>query len=89
MREDEIQQAVVAGDGQAGLSALLVPAERCDDRAVATAVDRVNRRLSVTERVRRHALVSAFTVENGLLTPSHKIRRALVLRRYAEVLERG
>lgn len=89
MREDEIQQAVVAGDGQAGLSALLVPAERCDARAVATAVDRVNRRLSVTERVRRHALVSAFTVENGLLTPSHKIRRVLVLRRYADVMERG
>lgn len=89
MREDEIQQAVVAGDGQAGLSALLVPAERCDARAVAAAVDRVNRRLSVTERVRRHALVSAFTVENGLLTPSHKIRRALVLHRHAEVLERG
>lgn len=89
MREDEIQQAVVAGDGQAGLSALLVPAECCDAGSVAAAVDRVNRRLSVTERVRRHALVSAFTVENGLLTPSQKIRRALVLRRYAEVLGRG
>lgn len=89
MREDEIQQAVVAGDGQAGLSALLVPAECCDARSVAAAVDRVNRRLSVTERIRRHALVSAFTIENGLLTPSHKIRRALVLRRYAEELGRG
>jgi long-chain acyl-CoA synthetase len=40
----------------------------------------VNSRLSVTERVRHHRLVPPFTVENGLLTPSQKIRRAAVLR---------
>jgi long-chain acyl-CoA synthetase len=80
MSEPEIAQAVVYGDGQPGLSALIVPAEREDARTVADAVARLNRRLSVTERVRHHRLVPPFTVENGLLTPSQKIRRALVLR---------
>ncbi len=80
MSEPEITQAVVYGDGQAGLSALLVPADGGDARTVAEAVARVNARLSVTERVRHHRLVPPFTIENGLLTPSQKIRRNLVLR---------
>ncbi len=80
MQEPEILQAVVAGDGQTGLSALLVPAEGGDARTVGAAVARLNKRLSVTERIRRHSLVPPFTIQNGLLTPSHKIRRGHVLR---------
>ena len=81
--EPEIAQAVVGGEGQAGLSALLVPAEGFDDSAVACAVSRVNQGLAVTERIRKHAIVVAFTVENGLLTPTQKIRRQAVLERFA------
>ena len=84
--EPEIAQAVVAGDGRAALSALLVPAPDASPTAVAAALARANAGLSVTERVRRHALVEPFTVENGLLTPSQKIRRALVLERHAALL---
>ncbi len=84
MREPEISQAVVFGDGQAALSALLVPAEDGDARSVGTAVARANARLSTTERIRRHSLVPPFTVENGLLTPSQKIRRAQVLRTHRD-----
>ena len=86
MQEPGIAQAVVTGEGAAGLSALIVPAEGGDAPAVAAAVARVNKRLSVTERVRRHALVPPFTIENGLLTPSHKIRRAAVLRSHKAAL---
>ncbi len=84
--EPEIAQAVVAGDGRPGLSALVVPAAGADAAAVAAAVARANAALSVTERIRRHIVVEPFTVENGLLTPSHKIRRALVLEHYAALL---
>lgn len=87
LAEPEIAQVVVAGDGRAGLAALVVPAEGCDAVAVAVAIARANMRLSVTERVRRHALVPAFTVENGLLTPSQKVRRLLVLRAHGAALE--
>jgi long-chain acyl-CoA synthetase len=87
MNEPEIAQAVVCGDGQAGLSALLVPAEDGDAVTVAAAVARLNPRLSPTERIRRHALVPPFTIENGLLTPSHKIRRRAVLKAHGAALE--
>lgn len=88
MAEPEIAQAVVTGDGRAGLSALLVAAEDADEVTVALAVTRANHRLSVTERVRKHAIVGAFTVENGLLTPTQKIRRPMVVREHQDVLHR-
>jgi long-chain acyl-CoA synthetase len=56
--------------------------------AVALAVSRTNLRLSVTERIRKHGVVAPFTIENGLLTPSQKIRRVLVMRANAAVLAR-
>ena len=86
MAEPEISQAVVAGDGRSSLTALVVPAQGYDDVAAALAVTRVNHRLSVTERIRKHAVVEPFTVENGLLTPTQKIRRMLVIRAHTDVL---
>jgi long-chain acyl-CoA synthetase len=88
MADPAIAQAVVVGDGQAGLSALLVPADGYDDVAVAVAVNRTNMRLSVTERIRKHAVVAPFTLENGLLTPTQKIRRSMAIAANAEVLAR-
>jgi long-chain acyl-CoA synthetase len=88
MAETEIAQAVVTGEGRSGVSALVVAAEGYDDVAVALAVNRTNMRLSVTERIRKHALVSPFTIDNGLLTPTQKIRRVLVMRANTNVLAR-
>jgi long-chain acyl-CoA synthetase len=86
MAEPEIAQAVIAGDGRSSVTALVVPAQGYDDVAAALAITRLNHRLSVTERIRRHAVVPPFTVENGLLTPTQKIRRVMVMRANSRVL---
>ncbi len=84
--EPPIAQAVVLGEGKSGLTALIVTADGFDDGDVAAAVSDINKRLSVTERIRRHALVPPFTIENGLMTATQKIKRHLVRQQHATVL---
>ena len=48
----------------------------------------MNEELSVTERVRRIILADeSFTIENGEMTPSMKIRRHVIKARYQERLD--
>ncbi|WP_419723145.1 AMP-dependent synthetase/ligase [Sphingobium aromaticiconvertens] len=55
--------------------------------ALRAAVDRVNTDLSVVERVRRFILADEpFTIENGEMTPSMKIRRHIIRTRYEDRL---
>jgi len=57
-------------------------------RALQAAVDRVNKDLSVIERVRRIVLADEpFTVENEQMTPSLKVRRHVLTKVYGERLE--
>ena len=51
--------------------------------AIRAAIDRVNADLSVTEKVRQFEFADeAFTIENGEMTPSMKIRRHVIRERY-------
>src|SRR6478672_12117081 len=90
--QSEIAQAMVYGDRRPHLVALLVPeAEIADSpdlhRRLHDAVDRVNRDLSVVERVRRFIVAEApFSIENEQLTPSMKIRRHVIDQAYGERL---
>ncbi len=56
--------------------------------AVRAAIDRVNRDLSVVEKVRQFAFADeAFTIDNEEMTPSLKIRRHKLKERYGERLD--
>ncbi len=57
--------------------------------AVRAAVDRVNKELSVVEKVRQFAFADEpFTIENEEMTPSMKIRRHKIKDRYGERMEK-
>ncbi len=95
--EPEIAQAMVVGDRRPHLVGLIVPDKEWEGslppgtdvaRAAMVAVDRVNQGLSVTEKVRRIILADApFTIEDGSLTPSLKVRRHILRERYGARLD--
>ncbi len=94
-----LQAAVFGDDADAGLTAVVVPdpefVKTLPDEDTATvqaamrrAVDDANRGLGVFERVRAVVVADEpFTIAQGLLTPTLKIRRHLVRQRYAEQLK--
>ena len=56
--------------------------------AIGEAVRRANNALSPIERVRRFEVMpEAFSVENGFMTPTLKLRRHLIVQAYKELLE--
>ncbi|HTN14961.1 MAG TPA: AMP-dependent synthetase/ligase [Sphingomonadaceae bacterium] len=56
--------------------------------AIRAAVDRVNKDISVVEKVRQFAFADeAFAIENGEMTPSLKIRRHMIRARYGDRLD--
>ncbi len=79
-----IAEAVVLGDGADSLSALVVPVEGVtDERAVKKEIDAFNKTLAPYEAVKRFKLIDEpFTQENGMLTPTLKVKRKAVAERY-------
>jgi len=92
--EKEVDQAVLIGDGKPWLAAILVPSEdllnSIDDQKQVNAtlnavLKRVNESLNPAERVRKFILHNEpFTIDNGFVTPTQKIKRGLVIERFEE-----
>jgi long-chain acyl-CoA synthetase len=55
---------------------------------VGEAVDRANQKLSVIERVRRFRLMAEpFSIENGLMTPTLKLKRQRICSLHRDLIE--
>jgi long-subunit acyl-CoA synthetase (AMP-forming)/pyrroloquinoline quinone (PQQ) biosynthesis protein C len=85
--QPEILQAVVCGDGQPTLTALLVPTQAgLSADALSLAVARANGALPEYARVARWHIVPAFTPLNGQLTPNGRPRRDTIAAAHASLL---
>ena len=92
--EPEIAQAMVFGDQRPYLVAVIVPdpelagAEADIAQAVGAAVARVNGVLSPVERVRRFVIATeAFSIANGQMTPTLKIKRHVIRASHGSALD--
>ena len=98
--QNGISQAMAFGDGRPYVVALIVPDEEelakhgaaaardpAVQQAVSDAVAVVNQGLTNVERIRRFAILDeAFTVANGMMTPTLKIKRHMIRQHHAETL---
>jgi long-chain acyl-CoA synthetase len=84
-----IQEALVLGDGQKYVAAMIVAAPGASREAIAEDVERVNGTLAQFERIKRFELIpDDISVEKGLMTPSLKLKRKAVVEHHREVVER-
>lgn len=77
--QPEVAQAMVYGDGEAQLSAFLVPSSAAQAKYVPEAVLRVNAMLPEYARIAHWQLSEPFTPANGMLTGNGRVRRDCVL----------
>jgi len=84
-----IAEALVVGDRQKYIAALILPAAGATREQIAEDVERVNGSLAQFERIRRFELIpDDMTIENGLMTPSLKLKRKAVLEHHRTLVAR-
>lgn len=84
LSEPDILQALVFGEAQPALGALVVPMPGWTEDAVAAAIARVNARLPDYAHVVRWRQTPPFDQANGQLTANGRPRRAVLLKTYAD-----
>lgn len=92
LQHEIIHQAVIVGDGKPRLGALIVPDNGyCNNENIREEISKiirqVNAQMDASERIGNFEIIpEPFTVENGMLTPTLKMRRPVIFQRYKDLI---
>ena len=85
-----IDQSMVYGDGKNYLVALIIPSKEFTNQKekINEIVNEINNNLTLVEKIKKFQLINEnFSIENGLLTPTMKVKRNKVIAKYKNILE--
>ena len=89
--EPEIDQCMVYGDKKNYLVALVVPSKDFlhEKEKINNVIEKINKKLTLLEKIKRIQLINEnFSIENGLMTPTMKVKRKKVIEKYKNQLEK-
>ena len=87
--DEKIKQCLVYGDKKNYLVALIVVENKDkNDSTIRSIIENYNKKLSVIEKIKKFKLIDdEFTIENGLMTPTLKLKRKKIIEKYKQDLE--
>jgi long-chain acyl-CoA synthetase len=87
-----IEQALVYGDNKPFLVALLVlnnEIKNTDKKIIQNEIEKINNNLTKIEKIKRYIIINKqFTIENGFMTPTLKLKKFKIIQEYKTQLEK-
>ena len=83
-----IHQSFVYGEKKNYLVALLVVKKDINKEQIKIILENINKNLSLIEKIKKFVLINEeFTISNGMLTPTLKLKRKEIIKNYKQQLE--